>query len=190
MSEYEQMISGQLYNANDPELELMRRQARARLDQLNHSIQDVKSGERLDICQKLFGKTGKGLWLQPPFYCEYGSNIELGDNVFFNFNCVVLDVAKVTIGSYVLIGPNVQIYTATHPLDAQKRREGQELGKPIVIGDDVWIGGSAVICPGVTIGNKSVIGAGAVVVKDVPPNVVVGGNPAKVLKNLPDGPSV
>lgn len=184
MSEYEKMISGQLYNANDPELVLMRRQARARLDQLNHSVQDVKSGERLDICHKLFGKVGERLWLQPPFYCEYGSNIELGDNVFFNFNCVVLDVAKVIIGSNVLIAPNVQIYTATHPLDAQLRRDGQELGKPITIGDDVWIGGSAVICPGVTIGNKSVIAAGAVVVKSVPPNVVVGGNPAKIIRTL------
>lgn len=184
MSEYEKMIAGELYNANDPELVLMRRQARARLDQLNHSIQDVKEGERLDICLKLFGKAGKGFWLQPPFYCEYGTNIELGDNVFLNFNCVILDVAKVIIDSQVLLGPNVQIYTAGHPTDFIERNQGLEFGKTITIKDNVWIGGSAVICPGVTIGANSVIAAGAVVVKDVPPDVLVGGNPAKVIRNL------
>lgn len=182
MTEYEKMIQGQLYSANDPELIRMRQEARTLLKQLNESVQDIKNGERLELCSRLFGKVGKGIWLQPPFYCDYGKNIELGEHVFFNFNCVVLDVAKVIIGSHVLVGPNAQIYTASHPLDAGKRRQGLEFGKPVIIGDDVWIGGSAVICPGVTIGEKSIIAAGAVVTKDVPPFAIVGGNPARVIR--------
>lgn len=182
MIEYEKMISGELYNANDAELTQMRIKVRSLLTEINQSVQDVREGARLELCRKLFGKLGKGLWLQPPFYCDYGINIELGENVYFNFNCVLLDVAKIKIGSYVLMGPNVQIYTAGHPLDAQKRRDSQEFGKPVTIGDDVWIGGGAILCPGITVGAKSVIGAGAVVTKDVPPGVVVAGNPAKVIK--------
>lgn len=184
MTEYEKMIAGDLYNASDAELTHMREEVRGLLTELNRSVQDVRSGERLSLCERIFGKTGKGLWLQPPFYCDYGKNIELGENVFFNFNCVILDVAKVIIGSNVFFGPNVQIYTAGHPLDAQKRREGQEFGKSITIGNDVWIGGSAVLCPGIKIGEKSIVAAGAVVTKDVPPNVVVGGNPAKMIKEI------
>lgn len=184
MSEYEKMISGELYSANDAELVSMRREARDLLNRINSSAQDIKEGERLDLCRQLFGKAGKGLWLQPPFYCDYGRNIEFGENVFLNFNCVFLDVAKIVIGSNVMFGPNVQIYTATHPLDAVTRREGLELGKTITIGNDVWIGGHSVICPGVTIGDESVVAAGSVAVKDVPPKVVVGGNPAKIIKEL------
>lgn len=173
MTEYEKMIAGELYNATDAELVTMRQKVRSLLDELNLSVQDVKDGKRLELCKKIFGKLGDGFWLQPPFYCDYGKNIELGQNVYFNFNCVVLDVAKVTIGSNVLIGPNVQIYTASHPFSFSERREGKEFGKSIVIGDDVWIGGGAVLCPGVTIGKKSIIAAGTVVTKDVPPCVVV-----------------
>lgn len=184
MTEYEKMISGELYNAGDAELVRMRAEVRSLLTELNRALQDVKSGERLELCQKIFGKTGKGLWLQPPFYCDYGKNIELGENVYFNFNCVILDVAKVVIGSNVLFGPNVQIYTAGHPLDAQSRRQGHEFGKSIRIGNDVWVGGHAVLCPGITIGDESIIAAGAVVTKDVPPRVVAGGNPARILKEL------
>ncbi len=184
MNEYEKMIAGHLYNANDAMLAGMRQEARVLLDQINGSVADIKTGDRLALCTRLFGKVGQGLWLQPPFYCDYGKNIELGDNVYFNFNCVVLDVAKIVIGSNVLLGPNVQIYTAGHPLDPEKRRSGEEFGKPITIGDDVWIGGSAILCPGVTIGDKSIIAAGAVVIKDVPANVVVGGNPARIIKEI------
>lgn len=184
MSEYSKMISGELYNANDSQLVEMRSKARELLTRINSSLQDIRDGDRLNLCSELFGKLGNAFWLQPPFYCDYGKNIELGDNVYLNFNCIILDVAKVTIGSNVLIGPNVQIYTATHPVEAIKRREGLEFGKSITVGDDVWIGGSAVICPGVTIGNKSIIGAGAVVINDVPEKVLVGGNPAKIIRHL------
>ncbi len=185
MSEYEKMVAGDLYDPNDRELVWMRRATRVLLDELNASVHDVKTGDRLKICKQLFGKSGKGLWLQPPFYCDYGKNIELGDQVYFNFNCVILDVARVTIGSSVMFGPNVQIYTAAHPIDWRKRDEGQEYGRPITIGDHVWIGGGVILCPGVSIGAKSVIGAGSVVTRDVPPSVVTAGNPARVIKKLP-----
>ncbi|MGE4385007.1 MAG: sugar O-acetyltransferase [Endomicrobiaceae bacterium] len=184
MTEYEKMISGELYNAADEELSRMRANARILLAELNKSLCEIKSGERLILCGKIFGKTGKGLILQPPFYCDYGINIELGDNVSFNFNCVILDVAKVTIGSYSLFGPNVQIYTAGHPLESAERQIGLEFGKPVSIGSNVWVGGNAVICPGVSIGNGSIVGAGSVVTKDVPANVIAAGNPAKIIKKL------
>lgn len=184
MTEYEKMIAGQLYCADDGQLVLMRRQARDLLDQINASTRGIRQGPRLELCRQLFGKVGENFWLQGPFYCDYGSNIEFGDNVYLNFNCIVLDVAKVIIGSNVFFGPNVQIYTATHPLDAALRTSGQEYGKAITIGDNTWIGGSAIICPGVSIGDNSIIAAGAVVTKDVEPSVVVGGNPAKVIKVL------
>jgi maltose O-acetyltransferase len=182
VTEYEKMLAGSLYKARDAELVRMRRRARGLLDRLNASLGAVRTGERLTLCRRIFGKTGKGLWLQPPFYCDYGKNIELGDNVYFNFNCTVLDVAKVIIGSNVLIGPNVQIYTAGHPIDFRRRRRGLEFGKSITIGNDVWIGGGAILCPGIRIGEKSVIGGGAVVTKNVPSGTVVGGNPARILR--------
>lgn len=184
MTEYEKMIAGQLYNARDARLIHMRHKARALLGRINASLQDIQAGTRLKACQKLFRKIGPGFWMQPPFYCDYGTNIEIGENFYCNFNCVILDVAKVKIGSSVMLGPNVQIYTATHPLNASQRRQGLELGKAITIGDDVWIGGHAVLCPGVTIGRGSIIAAGAVVTKDVPPGVVVGGNPSKMIKEI------
>src|SRR5687767_14907179 len=119
--------------------------------------------------------------MQPPFYCDYGSNIHLGERVFFNFNCVVLDVCRVTIGDYTLFGPAVQILTATHPMDAALRRT-EESGKPIAIGSDVWVGAGALVLPGVTIGSRSVIGAGSVVTRDVPDDVLAAGNPCRVLR--------
>ncbi|HRK60930.1 MAG TPA: sugar O-acetyltransferase [Candidatus Omnitrophota bacterium] len=183
MREYEKMIAGEMYNAMDPELTEMRLRARKLLTQINQSVEDIRTGPRFELVKDLLGAVGKNVWLQPPFFCDYGKNITFGDSVFLNFNCVILDVAKVTVGSFVFMAPNVQIYTAGHPLDWQERRK-VEFGKPITIGDDVWIGGSAIICPGVTIGSKSVIGAGAVVTKDVPNGVVVAGNPARVLKQL------
>src|SRR5205085_4027209 len=131
--------------------------------------------ERRRILKGLFGTGGETVWMQPPFFCDYGSNIRLGERVFFNFNCVVLDVCPVRVGDYTLFGPAVQIYTATHPLNAQLRRT-QEFGKPVEIGADVWVGGAAVICPGVTIGARSVIGAGSVVTRDIPAGVFAAGN--------------
>nr|WP_282446830.1 sugar O-acetyltransferase [Aromatoleum aromaticum] len=133
---------------------------------------------------ELFGRETDA-WVQPPFFCDYGTNIFLGVKVFFNFNCVVLDVAPVTIGSNVLFGPSVQICTATHPISAAERRTGLESAKPITIGSDVWVGGGAIICPGVNIGDRAVIGAGSVVTRDIPSDVVAAGNPARIIRALP-----
>lgn len=184
MAEYDKMLSGHLYNAGDTYLSTLRHNARKLLNNINSSAVDIKDGKRLKFLMQLFGSAGKGLWLQPPFYCDYGSNISLGDNVYINFDCVILDVAKVTIGSSVFFGPGVHIYTATHPLEWEKRKSGEEYGKPVTINDNIWIGGGAIICPGVTIGEKSIIGAGSVVTHDVPSAVVVAGNPARVIKAL------
>lgn len=184
MTEYNKMLSGQPYNAGDAYLSKFRQDCRKLLDIVNASALDIKDGKRLELLKQLFGSAGSGLWLQPPFYCDYGTNISMGTNVFLNFNCVILDVAKVNIGSSVLLGPGVHIYTATHPTDWKKRRAGEEFGIPVTIKDDVWIGGSAVICPGVTIGEKSIIGAGSVVTKDVPASVVAAGNPARIIREI------
>ena len=182
MTQKEKMLAGELYQAGDPELVAERLEARKLLKTFNDS--DPEDSEyRISLVRKLFRKSGKNLWVEPPFYCDYGSNIEVGDDVFFNFNCVVLDVCKVTLGDRVLVGPNVQFYPATHPLAPIPRGQLWEYGKPIVIGSDVWIGGSAVICPGVSIGERTVIAAGAVVTKNFPLDVVVAGNPAKVIKH-------
>ena len=137
---------------------------------------------RRRILLDLFGRGGDSVWMQPPFYCDYGTNILLGQRVFFNFNCVVLDCAAVTIGANVLLGPAVQIYAATHPTDPSMRRSGRELALPVAIGDDVWIGGGAIICPGVTIGSSSTIGAGSVVTRDIPAGVIAAGNPCRVIR--------
>ncbi|MEB2779089.1 sugar O-acetyltransferase [Algoriphagus sp. C2-6-M1] len=183
MTEKEKMLAGEFYQASDPELAAERLKARKLVKTLNDS--DPEDSElRVSLVRKIFGKAGANFWVEPPFYCDYGSNIEVGDDVFFNFNCVVLDVCKVTLGNRVMVAPNVQFYAATHPLDHQTRGEMWEYGKPITIGDDVWIGGSAVICPGVSIGERTVIAAGAVVTKDFPSDVVIGGNPAQVIKHL------
>lgn len=182
-TEKQKMLSGELYHAPDPELSEERLQARLLIGELNSSRDDEEE-ERKNILKKLLPWAGEGFWLQPPFYCDYGYNISTGEQVFFNFNCVVLDVMPVIIGSRSLIGPNVQIYTATHPMDYRERAAGLEFAKPVTIGEDVWIGGSAVICPGVTIGDRSVIGAGSVVTKDVPADVFAAGNPCKIIRDL------
>lgn len=182
-TEKEKMLTGDLYDALDPQLAEERLKARLLLKELNDSRED-QTAERLRILQELIPHAGEGLWMQPPFYCDYGYNMHIGDKVFFNFNCVVLDVAAVVIGSRTLFGPNVQVYTATHPMDHAVRATGLESAKPIRIGDDVWIGGSAIICPGVTIGDRSVIGAGSVVTKDIPADVFAAGNPCRVIRSL------
>lgn len=182
-SEKEKMLAGELYDALDPQLSEERTKARLLLKELNDSREDHVE-LRNQILKKLIPNAGEGLWLQPPFYCDYGYNIKVGDRVFFNFNCVVLDVAPVTIGSRTLLGPNVQIYTATHPLDHKVRATGLEFAKPITIGEDVWVGGGVVICPGVNIGDRSVIGAGSVVTRDIPADVFAAGNPCRVIRPL------
>lgn len=181
-TEKEKMLAGELYNAADSHLKAERRNARLLVKNYNDST-DEQTLLRKEILRELIGGYSKGLSIEPPFYCDYGSNISVGEKVYFNFNCVVLDVNQVTIGSNTLFGPNVQIYTATHPMDA-KARAGLEFGKPIVIGSDVWIGGGVIICPGVTIGDRCVIGAGSVVTRDIPSDTFAAGNPCKVVKNL------
>lgn len=177
------MLEGELYDPLDKELSEERVHTRLLIKQLNDSREDQVQ-ERSQILKLLLPNSGQDTWLQPPFYCDYGYNIMLGEKVFFNFNCVVLDVMKVVIGSRTLIGPNVQIYTATHPLNYKERAAGVEFAKPVKIGEDVWIGGSAVICPGVSIGDRSVIGAGSIVTKDIPSDVFAAGNPCKVIREL------
>lgn len=176
-TEREKMLTGELYDANDPELSAARRRARLLLHAFNQSRAD--EGElRARTLRELLPRAAGLPEVEPPFFCDYGDNIVLGEKVFFNFNCVVLDICRVTIGNRVLCGPAVQIYAATHPLDVAKRRQGLECGRPVTIGDDVWIGGGAIILPGVTIGSGAVIGAGSVVSRNIPAGSVAYGNPA------------
>lgn len=182
-TEKQKMLAGELYNSLDPELSQERLQARLQLKELNDSRED-EAEKRMDILGSLIPRQGKNLWIQTPFYCDYGYNIILGDDIYFNFNCVVLDVMPVRIGSRTLFGPNVQIYTATHPVNSKERASGLEFAKSITIGEDVWVGGSVVICPGTSIGDRTVIGAGSVVTKDIPADVFAAGNPCKVIRKL------
>jgi len=181
-TEREKMLAGELYDPLDAELVAARVRARDLCQELN-ATREREEEIRRRILVELFGAGGDNVWMQPPFFCDYGSNIFLGTRVFFNFNCVVLDVCAVRIGDYTLFGPAVQIYTATHPLDPELRRT-QEFAKPVTIGADVWVGGAAVICPGVTIGSRSVIGAGSVVTRDIPEGVFAAGNPCRVIRPL------
>ena len=181
-SEREKMLAGELYDPLDPELVSARVRARDLCQALN-ATREADDEARRRILVELFGAGGDEVWMQPPFFCDYGSNIFLGKRVFFNFNCVVLDVCAVRIGDFTLFGPAVQIYTATHPLDAALRRQ-QEFAKPITIGSDVWVGGAAVICPGVTIGSRAVIGAASVITRDIPEGVFAAGNPCRVIRQL------
>jgi maltose O-acetyltransferase len=182
-TERDRMLAGELYDPLDSELAAARRRARNLLKALNNS-RDDETEERADLLKQLFGSMGVGVWIEPPFFCDYGSNIVLGDRVYFNFNCVVLDPASVRIGSNVLFGPAVQIYTATHPLAAAVRRTWKEFAKPVTVGSDVWVGGGAILCPGVTVGDRAVIGAGSVVTRDIPEGVFAAGNPCRVIREL------
>ncbi len=181
-TEHEKMLAGELYDPLDGELAAARERARDLCWSLNATLESAKD-ERRRLLVELFGAGGDTVWMQPPFFCDYGSNIELGERVFFNFNCVVLDVCRVRIGGYTMFGPAVQIYTAMHPLDAEARR-GKEFGKSVEIGSAVWVGGGAIICPGVRIGSRAVIGAGSVVTRDVPEDVFAAGNPCRVIRSI------
>lgn len=183
LTEKQKMLRGELYHAADNELAAERRKARLLIKQLNDSS-DEETELRRQLLFELIPQQGANLWIEPPFYCDYGYNITVGDGVYFNFNCTLLDVMPITIGQGVLIGPSVHIYTAMHPTDWQERATGLEFAKPVSIGDNVWIGGAAVICPGVTIGSRSIIGAGSVVTRSIPPDVFAAGNPCKVVKAL------
>ena len=183
-NEKEKMLRGEPYRWTDEVLTAEREHARHFFQQLNQSPPNDRDTYH-EIREQLFPNAADDFWVEPPFYCDYGYNIHTGTNVFFNFNCVMLDACAVTIGSNVMIGPNVQIYTATHPLPASQRRAGVEFGIPVTIGDDCWLGGGVIICPGVSIGNGCVIGAGAVVTKDIPEGMIAAGNPARVIKKAP-----
>jgi maltose O-acetyltransferase len=182
MTERQKMLAGELYDPFDAELVAARARARDLCQALN-ATRDAEDLERRRICRELFGRGGESVWMQPPFFCDYGTNIELGARVFFNFNCVVLDVCSVRIGDYTLFGPAVQIYTPMHPMNAELRRR-EEYGKPVEIGDDVWVGGGALILPGVRIGSRAVVGAGSVVTRDIPEGVFAAGNPCKVIREI------
>ena len=181
-TEREKMLAGELYDPMDAGLVAARATARDLCQSLN-ATRESEHEERRKILRSLFGRGGDTVWLQPPFYCDYGTNIELGARVFFNFNCVILDVCLVTIGDFTLFGPAVQIYTPMHPMNAEARRE-KEFGKPVTIGADVWVGGGAIILPGVRIGSRTVIGAGSVVTRDVPDGVFAAGNPCRVIREI------
>lgn len=184
MTEKEKAEAGLLYNANyDMELQKMMRDTRTRLFEYNN-ISPAEEGKRESFIKSLFGKCGSNPIVISPFYCDYGSNIEVGDNFFANTNLVILDGAKVKIGNNVFIAPHVGIYTAGHPLDVAQRNEGLEYAYPITIGDNVWIGAGVSILPGVTIGNDTVIGAGSLVNRDIPSGVVAAGNPCKVIRKI------
>ncbi len=181
-TELEKMLAGELYEAWDTELVNMRANARNLLSRYNQ-LMAAPLEEKNEILTQLLGRCST-IDIQPPFYCDYGTHIITGKNFFMNFNCVILDCALVTIGDNVQCGPYVQIYTAYHPLVAAERIKGPELAAPITIGDNVWIGGGAIICPGVTIGNNTTIGAGSVVTRSIPDNVFAAGNPCRVIKQI------
>jgi maltose O-acetyltransferase len=181
-SERQKMVAGEMYDPFDAELVAARERARDLCQTLN-ATREAQHDDRRRILRELFGRGGDSVWMQPPFFCDYGSNIELGERVFFNFNCVVLDVCPVRIGSFTLFGPAVQIYTPMHPLNAKLRRE-REFGRAVEIGADVWVGGGAIILPGVRIGSGSVIGAGSVVTRDVPERMFAAGNPCRVVREI------
>src|SRR5215813_5710790 len=181
-TEKEKMLAGELYDPLAPELVQARERARDLCQDLN-ATRERDQETRRRILTVLFGKGGESVWMQPPFFCDYGSNILLGERVFFNFNCVVLDVCQVKIGDFTLFGPAVQIYTPMHPMNAELRRK-QEFGRPISIGSDVWVGGGAIILPGVRIGSRAVIAAGSVVTRDIPEGVFAAGNPCRVVREI------
>lgn len=181
-SEKEKMLSGEYYDAGDEELAKERDYARDMIYEFNHTRPGEKA-KKQQILKQLIRAEGS-FHIEAPFYCDYGYNIEVGENFYANYGCIMLDVNKVHIGDNVLLAPNVQIYTATHPIDPAERLTGKEFAKAIVIGDNVWIGGGTIICPGVKIGNNVTIGAGSVVTKDIQDNVVAAGNPCNVIRAL------
>ena len=178
------MLAGLPYDPQDPTLSEERLRARALCHELN-VLSPNEAARRAQVLNMLFGKPVT-VNITPPFFCDYGYNIELGENVYFNVNCVLLDVVRVAIGSNTLFGPGVHIYTATHPMSHVQRRIGLESGAPVTIADDVWVGGGAIICPGVTIGSRCVIGAGSVVARAIPSGVFAAGNPCRVIRKLAD----
>src|SRR5262245_34868911 len=184
-TEREKMLRGELYLASDPELVAARIRAR-HLWRTYNGIDPEEAAARRDVLEQLLGAVGAGVSIEPPFFCDYGSHIVLGAEVFINFNCVFQDCSMITIGAQTQLGPAVQLYTATHPIDPVARVAGPELARPIDIGSRVWIGGGAIVLPGVTIGDDTVVGAGSVVTRPLPPRVIAAGNPCRVLRQIDD----
>lgn len=182
-SEYQKMISGQLYDAADPKLKEDRSIARDLCFELAQ-LRPSKTAEKQNLFQQLFRCEQSDFHIELPFRCDYGYNISLGKNFYSNYNCTMLDCAKITIGDNVMFAPNVSLFTAAHPIDAEKRNSGIEFAMPITIGNNVWIGGNSVVMPNVTIGNNVVIGAGSVVTKNIPDNCIAVGNPCRVLREI------
>ena len=182
-SEREKMLAGEPYVAADPELAALNMRAQTLLHAFNASP-PAAFEERRGLIRQLFGATGADCEVKQPFFCDYGSHIHAGDNLFVNYDCVILDCNVVTLGHNVMLGPKVQIYTAHHPLDPEARRTLIEMASPVHIGDDVWVGGGAIICPGVRVGSGSTIGAGSVVTRDIPERVLAVGNPCRVVRAL------
>ncbi|WP_256777545.1 MULTISPECIES: sugar O-acetyltransferase [unclassified Stenotrophomonas] len=180
LSEKEKMLSGQPYRPGDPELQAEMAAAKHWMVRYNAALAESPAVRRTLLRERL-GAVGEGAVIRPPFHCDYGSHIQLGEGVFLNYNCVILDVAEVSIGAGTQIGPAVQIYAADHPRDPHARADGLELARPVRIGRNVWIGGGAIVLPGVSIGDDAVVGAGSVVTRDVPAGATVVGNPARVV---------
>lgn len=185
-SERELMLAGELYWAGDAELVALRRRAR-RLTRAFNQTTEEEPEERRRLLTELFGAVGPRVEVEPSFRCDYGFNIYAGDNLFMNFGCVLLDCAPIRIGANCLMAPNVHLYAATHPAEPEVRATGRELARPITIGDDVWLGGGVIVCPGVTIGDGCVIGAGSVVTRDVPSRSIAAGNPCRVIRAVDIG---
>lgn len=182
VTQKERMLAGKLYTSSD-ELRAMNKRNRRLAQRFNATTVD-EMDERKALLKELLGESGEHVYIEPPFYCDYGDHISVGNNFYANFDCIMLDVAPITIGDDVMFGPKVGLYTAGHPIDAEIRASGLEFGTPITIGNKVWIGGSTVINPGVSIGDNVVIGSGSVVTKDIPDNVIAVGNPCKVLREI------
>lgn len=182
-TEKEKMLNGELYDPRDPELVADRERARELTARYNRTAASDRE-ERQALLAELFGSLGADCHVEPPFRCDYGYNVHVGENVYANVGCVVLDVCRVEVGADSLVGPGVHVYTATHPLDPDERASGLEYGAPVTVGENVWIGGRAVLNPGVTVGDGAVVASGAVVTRDVPADTVVGGNPASVVREL------
>ncbi|MCM3707051.1 MULTISPECIES: sugar O-acetyltransferase [Cytobacillus] len=182
-TEKEKMLAGEMYDPADPILLKEREEARRMVRMYNQTL-ETESEKRTKLLKELLGSSGENVYMEPNIRFDYGYNTHVGENFFANFDCTILDVCEVRFGDNCMLAPGVHIYTATHPLHPAERNSGREYAKPITIGNNVWIGGSAVINPGVTIGDNAVIASGAVVTRDVPANVVVGGNPAKIIKQI------
>jgi maltose O-acetyltransferase len=185
----ERMLRGELYLGGDPELAADHARAQELVERYNATLHEAQD-ERDRILRALLGEVGEGVLVKPPFRCDYGRHLAIGDRTFVNYGCVMLDVAPIRIGSACQLATNVQLLTATHPIDPEPRRLGWEYAEPITLGDNVWLGGGVVVCPGVAIGDDTVVGAGAVVTRDLPAGVVAVGNPARVLREIGDEDAV